>query len=105
MPTAIKFQIQQVHDRTDRRRVERRRRELMAGYSKALGGFSALSAEERVNIEIAGELVSLVELGRDRVGASTEPGDTAALKRLEVFADQVVAKLQLPEGLKIEVNA
>jgi hypothetical protein len=97
MPTSIAFMINQVHDRADRQRVERRRRQLMAQYSTELGGFHALSDEERTNIEIAGELVSLVELGRDRVGRSLEPGDAAALKRLEVFANQVLAKLHLDE--------
>jgi hypothetical protein len=97
MPTSIAFMIQQVHDRADRHRVERRRRELTARYSNELGGFHALSDEDRTNIEIAGELVALVELGRDRVRTSPEPGDPAALKRLEVFANQVLAKLQLEE--------
>ena len=97
MPTSIAFMIQQVHDRTDRQRVERRRRELTAKYSNELGGFHALSAEERTNIEIAGELVALVELGRDRVRTSLVPGDPAALKRLEAFADQVLGKLQLED--------
>ncbi len=72
MPTSIAFMIQQVHNRADRQRVERRRRELTAKYSKELGGFSTLSDEERTNIEIAGELVALVELGRDRVRVSLE---------------------------------
>jgi hypothetical protein len=102
MPTAIAFMISQVHDRRDRQRVERRRRELMARYWTELGGFSALSDEERTNIEIASELVSLVELGRDRVRTSLEPGDPSALNRLEVFANQVLTKLQL-EDLIIEV--
>lgn len=96
MPTAIPFMISQVHDRGDRQRIERRRRELMAKYWTELGGFSALSDEERTNIEIAGELVALVEFGRNRVGR-LEPGDPAALKRLETFANQVLAKLTLDE--------
>jgi hypothetical protein len=97
MPTAIAFMISQVHDRADRQRVERRRRELTARYSNELGGFSALNDEARTNIDIAGELVALVELGRDRVRASLEPGDPAALKRLEGFANKVLAKLQLED--------
>jgi len=97
VPTAIKFQIQAVHDRADRQRVERRRRGLRAEYWKELGGFSALSEEERTNVEIASELVALVELGRDRVRTSDEPGDPAALKRLTIFANQVLAKLELED--------
>jgi hypothetical protein len=97
MPTSIAFMIQQVHDRADRQRVAGRRRELTARYSNELGGFHALSDEERTNIAIAGELVSLVELGRDRVRTSSEPGDPAALNRLKVFANQVLAKLQLED--------
>jgi hypothetical protein len=97
MPTSIAFMISQVHDRADRQRVAGRCRELTARYSAELGGYSAMSDEERTNIEIAGELVSLVELGRDRVRTSLEPGDQAALKRLEVFANQVLVKLQLED--------
>jgi hypothetical protein len=67
----------------------------VARYWGELGGFSALSDEERANVEIAGELVALVELGRDRVRTSLEPGDPSALKRLETFANQVLAKLDL----------
>jgi hypothetical protein len=93
MPTAIKFAIQQVHDYVDRRRVERRSRELTSKYSRAL----RRQTSERVDLEIAAELTALVELGRDRVGASSESGDPAALKRLEAFASQAVAKLGLPE--------
>jgi hypothetical protein len=95
MPTAIAFMISQVHDRTDRSRVAKRCAELTARYTTELGGYSVLSDEDRTNIAIAGELVSLVELGRDRVRASLEPGDPSALKRLEVFANQVLAKLQI----------
>jgi hypothetical protein len=95
MPTSIAFMISQVHDRADRHRVSRRCSELASRYSTELGGYGAMSDEERTNVAIAAELVALVELGRDRVGASSEPGDPAALKRLEVFADQVLAKLQL----------
>jgi hypothetical protein len=97
MPTAIAFMISQVHDRTDRHRVAGRCRELTARYSTELGGYSAMSDEERTNVAIAAELVSLVELGRDRVRNSLEPGDPSALKRLEVFANQVLAKLQLED--------
>jgi hypothetical protein len=95
MPTAIAFMISQVHDRADRQRVAARCRELTARYSNELGGFSALNDEARTNIAIAGELVALVELGRDRVRTSSEPGDPAALKRLEVFANKVLTKLQI----------
>lgn len=95
MPTAIKFAINQVHDRADRRRVERRRHELTAKYAAELGGMHTLGPSERVDVEVAGELVALVELGRDRIGATSEPGDPAALKRLEVFANKVLAKLEL----------
>src|ERR1700733_4443532 len=97
MPTAIAFMISQLHDRTDRQRVERRRNALMAEYSSALGGYPAMSADERTNVQNASELVSLVELGRDRIRTSHEPGDAAALKRLETHADQAVAKLDLDE--------
>jgi hypothetical protein len=97
MPTAIAFMISQVHDRTDRNRVAGRCRELTARYSTELGGYSAMSDEERTNVAIAGELVALVELGRDRVRTSPEPGDPAALNRLVVFANQVLAKLQLED--------
>jgi hypothetical protein len=97
MPTAIKFQIQQVHDVADRQRVARRCSELTEQYAGELGGYIAMSDEERTNVAIAAELVSLVELGRDRVRTSLEPGDTAALKRLEMFANQVLAKLQFDQ--------
>jgi hypothetical protein len=97
MPTAIKFAINQVHDRADRQRVSRRCGELAALYSSELGGYGVMSDEERNNVAIAAELVTLVELGRDRVRTSLEPGDPAALRRLEVFANQVLAKLQIDE--------
>jgi hypothetical protein len=41
-----------------------------------------MSPGERTAVEVASELVSLVELGRDRIRTSHEPGDAAALKRL-----------------------
>jgi hypothetical protein len=104
MPTAIKFQIEQVHDKRDRRRVERRHGELMTKYSDALGGMHTLERPERVDIEIAAALVALVELGRDRVGGSTEAADPAALKRLEEFASRAVSKLALPADFN-EVSA
>ena len=104
MPTAISFQIQQVHDKADRRRVFARRDQLMKQYSSALGGMHALEAPDRVGVEIAAELVALVELGRDRVGGSTESGDAAALKRLEEFASRAVSKLALPADFN-EVTA
>jgi hypothetical protein len=97
MPTAIKFAINQVHDRVDRQRVARRCSELAGQYVADLGGHLVLSDPERTNIAIAAELVALVELGRERVRTSPEPGDPAALKRLEVCANQVLAKLQLDE--------
>lgn len=97
MPTSIAFMISQVHDRTDRSRVSKRCAELTSRYTTELGGYSVLSDEERTNVAIAAELVSLVELGRDRVRNSLEPGDPAALKRLEVFANQVLAKLTFDE--------
>jgi hypothetical protein len=93
MPTAIKFQIQQVHDNADRRRVERRTGELMTTYSNALGGMHTLEAADRVNIEAAAQLTALVELGQERVVDSPERGDPAALKRLETIAAAAVAKL------------
>jgi hypothetical protein len=93
MPTAIKFQILQVHDKVDRRRVNRRCNELMVTYSDALGGMHTLEAADRVNIEIAAELTALVELGQERVVNSPEPGDPAALKRLETIAAGAVTKL------------
>jgi hypothetical protein len=95
MPTAVKFQIQQVHDKADRRRVERRTGELMTIYSNALGGMHTLGAADRVDIEIAAQLTALVELGQERVGGSPEPGDPAALKRLETLATAAVSKLEL----------
>jgi hypothetical protein len=56
-----------------------------------------MGPSERVDVEVAAELVSLVELGRDRVAASSEPGEPAALKRLEGFANKVLTKLTLNE--------
>jgi hypothetical protein len=109
MPTAIAFQIQQVHDKADRRRVFARRDQLMKQYSAALGGMHALEAPDRVDIEIAAELIAMTELGRDRVDGSSELGDSAALKRLEEFAARAVAKLALPADFaseaKIKVTA
>jgi hypothetical protein len=104
MPTAIKFQIEQVHDKADRRRVFARRDQLMKNYSAALGGMHTLDPPDRVGIEIAAELIALVELGRDRVDGSTESGDPAAIKRLEEFAARAVAKLALPDDFN-EVTA
>jgi hypothetical protein len=104
MPTAIKFQIQQVHDKADRRRVFARRDQLMKQYSTALGGMHTLETPDRVGVEIAAELIALTELGRDRVGGSAESGDTAALKRLEEFASRAVSKLALPADFN-EVSA
>jgi hypothetical protein len=104
MPTAIAFQIQQVHDKADRRRVFARRDQLMKQYSAALGGMHTLETPDRVGVEIAAELIALTELGRDRVGGSSEPGDPAALKRLEEFASRAVSKLALPADFS-EVTA
>ena len=56
MPTAIAFMISQVHDRGDRQRVERRRRELTQKYAAELGGLHTMGPSERVDVEVAGEL-------------------------------------------------
>jgi len=109
MPTAIAFQIQQVHGKADRRRVFARRDQLMKNYSAALGGMHTLETADRVGVEIAAELIALTELGRDRVVTSAETSDPAALKRLEEFASRAVAKLGLPVDFaseaKIKVSA
>jgi hypothetical protein len=79
------------------RRV-RRRRELIAAYTNALGGDAALTEGQRVDIRKAAELVALAEDCRAlamQEGAAGA-GAISAMVRLESTASRAVRALNLP---------
>jgi hypothetical protein len=81
-----------------RTRRARRRRELIAAYSNALGGDAALTDGQRVDIRKASELVALAEDARAtalREGPGT-PGMLSAMVRLQSASSRAVAALGLP---------
>ena len=81
-----------------RTRRARRRRELIAAYSSALGGDAALTEGQRIDIRKAAELVALAEdcralaLQEGPAGA----GAISALVRLESASARAVRVLRLP---------
>jgi hypothetical protein len=78
--------------------VARRRRELIAIYSAALGGAAALSEGQLIDIRKAAELTALAEAARARAmreGASGA-GELTAMVRLEGMAGRAVRALNLP---------
>jgi hypothetical protein len=82
-----------------RARRQKRRRELIAAFSSALGGDAALTEGQRVDIKKAAELTALSE--DCRALAMSEgpgsPGALSALVRLESTASRAVRALRLPE--------
>jgi hypothetical protein len=81
-----------------RTRRARRRRELIAAYSKALGGDRALTDGQRVDIRKAAELVALAEDAR-ALALQEGPGGAGALSamvRLESASARAVRALRLP---------
>jgi hypothetical protein len=82
-----------------RTRRARRRRQLIAVYSNALGGDAALTEDQRVNVKKAAELVTLAEAMRalamqeDGPGG---PGAVSAMVRLESASARAVRALNLP---------
>jgi hypothetical protein len=81
-----------------RRGRVRRRRELIAAYSAALGGDAALTDSQRVDIRKAAELVALAEDCR-ALAMQEGPGGAgaiSALVRLESASARAVRALRLP---------
>jgi hypothetical protein len=81
-----------------RTRRARRRRELIAAYSSALGGDAALTEGQLTDIRRAAELTALSEASRARAmqeGAGG-PGEVSALVRLESASARAVRSLNLP---------
>jgi hypothetical protein len=84
--------------RGPRRGRVRRRRELIAAYSAALGGDAALTDSQRVDIRKAAELVALAEDCR-ALAMQEGPGGAgaiSALVRLESASARAVRALRLP---------
>ena len=87
--TAVRFFSEEVRDRADRIRVERRRRQLVTQYSTASSGGAA--------IERAAELVSLLELAWVKSGDDgADPQEASDFMRLGELAAEAVTKLGLP---------
>jgi hypothetical protein len=83
----------------NRTRRARRRRELIAAYTNALGGDAALTEGQRVDIRKAAELVALAEDCR-ALAMQEGPGGAgaiSALVRLESSSTRAVRALRLPE--------
>jgi hypothetical protein len=81
-----------------RTRRARRRRELIAAYSSALGGPAALTEGQRIDIRKAAELVALAEDCR-ALAMQEGPGGAyaiSAMVRLESAADRAIRRLGLP---------
>src|ERR1700730_1027779 len=81
-----------------RTRRARRRRELIAAYSNALGGADALTEGQRVDIRKAAELVALAEDCR-ALAMQQGPGGAGAISamvRLESSSTRAVRALNLP---------
>jgi hypothetical protein len=84
----------------NRTRRARRRRELIAIYSQALGGADALSEGQKIDIRKAAELVALAEDCR-ALAMQQGPGGAGALSamvRLESASVRAVRALRLPEA-------
>jgi hypothetical protein len=81
-----------------RTRRARRRRELIAAYSNALGGPAALTEGQRTDIRKAAELVALSEAARARAmqEGTADAGDISAMVRLESTASRAVRALNIP---------
>ena len=81
-----------------RTRRARRRRELIAAYTNALGGDRALTEGQRVDIRKAAELVALAEDCRALAmqQGPGSPGALSALVRLESSSTRAVRALRLP---------
>jgi len=80
--------------------VARRRNALMEIYTKALGGFSALSDGQRIDIRRAAELTALAEQARAHAmrERSTNAGEMSAMVRLEGMAARAVKALNVSLG-------
>ena len=81
-----------------RTRRARRRRELIAAYSNALGGDRVLTEGQRVDVRKAAELTALAEDCRAlamQCGPGS-PGALSALVRLESASSRAVRALRLP---------
>jgi hypothetical protein len=79
--------------------VARRRRELIEIYAKALGGASALSEGQFVDIRKAAELTSLAEQSRARaMRGIMNAGEISAMIRLESTASRAVRALNIKQS-------
>ena len=79
--------------------VARRRRELIEIYAKALGGASALSEGQLVDIRKAAELTSLAEQSRARaMRGIMNAGEISAMIRLEGTASRAVRALNIQQS-------
>jgi hypothetical protein len=81
-----------------RTRRARRRRQLIATYSSALGGDAALTEGQRIDIRKAAELVALGEAMRALVmqEGTANAGAISAMVRLESTASRAVRALNIP---------
>lgn len=79
--------------------VARRRRELIEIYAKALGGASALSEGQFVDIRKAAELTSLAEQSRARaMRGIMNAGEISAMICLESTASRAVRALNIKQS-------
>lgn len=78
-----------------RSQTARRRRELIAVFTTALGGAEALTAGQQIDIRKAAELTALAEQARARAMREgfTDAGDLSAMVRLESTAARAVRVL------------
>jgi hypothetical protein len=82
-----------------RTRRARRRRQLVAFFSNALGGDAVLTEGQRTDIRRAAELTALSEAMRALAMQEDGPGGAGAISamiRLEGAADRAVRRLNLP---------
>jgi hypothetical protein len=81
-----------------RTRRARRRRELIAAYSNALGGDAVLTEGQRTDIRKAAELVALAESARALAmqEGTASAGALSAMIRLESASSRAVRNLGLP---------
>ena len=80
--------------------VARRRRELIAVYSDALGGAAALSEGQLIDIRKAAELTALAEQARARAmrQGTADASELSAMIRLESTAARAVRALNIKPG-------
>jgi hypothetical protein len=83
-----------------RTQVAKRRRELIAIYTAALGGILALTDGQQIDIRKAAELTALAEQARARAmrDGFADAGDLSAMVRLESTAARAVRALNIAAG-------